>query len=138
AASGIESGTLHHPYAHEGSPLPFQSQSRRQHMLSTTRRCDLPPTCLWLWQLRHRLGRGRMETQSSVLRRDSSMKPWPELTKCIHLDNRGLEPPEPMMRILTALKRLGDDEYILAHNDREPMFLYPKLKEMGYPYESEV
>lgn len=66
------------------------------------------------------------------------MKPWPELTKCIDLDNRGLEPPEPIMRILTALNQLGDDEYILAHNDREPMFLYPRLDEIGYLYKSEV
>lgn len=66
------------------------------------------------------------------------MKPWSDLTKCIHLENRDLEPPEPMVRILTALNQLGEDEYILAHNDREPMFLYPKLKEMGYPYKTEV
>lgn len=66
------------------------------------------------------------------------MRPWPELTKCIELDNRGLEPQEPMVRILAALNRLVEDEYILAHNDREPMFLYPRLDEMGYLYKSEV
>lgn len=66
------------------------------------------------------------------------MNPWPELTRCIRLDNRGLEPPEPMVRILTALRTLGDDAYVLAHNDREPVFLYAKLKEMGYPYHAEV
>lgn len=66
------------------------------------------------------------------------MNPWNDLTNCVRLDNRGLEPPEPMMRILAALKGLRDDAYLLAHNDREPMFLYPKLKEMGYEYKAEV
>lgn len=66
------------------------------------------------------------------------MHPWPELTRRIELDNRGLEPPEAMVRILTALKHLGDGEYILAHNDREPMFLYPRLDEMGYVYRAEL
>lgn len=66
------------------------------------------------------------------------MNPWPELKACIRLDNRGLEPPEPMVRILTALSELKDGEYILAHNDREPMFLFPRLKELGYEYVTEL
>lgn len=66
------------------------------------------------------------------------MHPWPDLKEPIRLDNRDLEPPEPMMRILAALKRLNDGEYIVAHNDREPMFLYPKLKSMGYEYHVEL
>lgn len=66
------------------------------------------------------------------------MQPWPDLAKRLELDNRGLEPPEPMVRILAALKDLPEDTYLLAHNDREPMFLYPKLKALGYEYHAEV
>jgi tRNA 2-thiouridine synthesizing protein A len=50
------------------------------------------------------------------------------------LDNRGLEPPEPMLRILEALESLQDDATLLAINEREPLFLYPELAARGYRY----
>lgn len=65
------------------------------------------------------------------------MNPWKEL-RPVELDNRGLEPPEPMMRILAALKRMADDECIVAHNDREPVFLFPKLQALGFEYHVEI
>jgi uncharacterized protein (DUF2249 family) len=52
------------------------------------------------------------------------------------LDNRGLEPPQPMMRILEALESLRDDATLLAINEREPLFLYPELSERGYQYQT--
>lgn len=51
------------------------------------------------------------------------------MANVIELDNRGLQPPEPMLRILEALDRLGPDESLVAVNDREPVFLYPMLQE---------
>ncbi|WP_240376970.1 DUF2249 domain-containing protein [Bacillus piscicola] len=53
------------------------------------------------------------------------------------LDNRGLEPPQPMMRTLEALEELEDTSTLLIINDRQPMFLYPELEERGYTHESE-
>jgi uncharacterized protein (DUF2249 family) len=50
------------------------------------------------------------------------------------LDNRGLQPPEPMMRILEALGHLGDGDTLVAVNDREPLFLYPQLEARGYAH----
>jgi tRNA 2-thiouridine synthesizing protein A len=50
------------------------------------------------------------------------------------LDNRGLEPPQPMLRILEALENLPDDAMLLAINEREPLFLYPELAARGYWY----
>jgi tRNA 2-thiouridine synthesizing protein A len=52
------------------------------------------------------------------------------------LDNRGLEPPQPMMRVLEALGSLADSETLVAINDREPMFLYPQLAARGYQHET--
>ncbi len=52
------------------------------------------------------------------------------------LDNRGLEPPEPMMRTFAALGGLAPGEVLEIHNDRRPMFLYPHLEERGYGYET--
>lgn len=48
------------------------------------------------------------------------------------LDNRGLEPPQPMMKTLEALETLKDNHTLVIINDRQPMFLYPELEERGY------
>lgn len=48
------------------------------------------------------------------------------------LDNRGLEPPQPMMLTLAALEKLGESDVLIIINDRRPMFLYEQLEELGY------
>ncbi|MGH8296186.1 MAG: DUF2249 domain-containing protein [Steroidobacteraceae bacterium] len=48
-----------------------------------------------------------------------------------YLDNRGLLPPEPMVRILDALEHLGAGDVLEALNEREPVFLYPELQARG-------
>ncbi|MEW6590654.1 MAG: DUF2249 domain-containing protein [Pseudomonadota bacterium] len=50
------------------------------------------------------------------------------------LDARGLEPPEPMERVLQtlALLRPGQTIRLLLH--REPFPLYPLLAQRGYGY----
>ncbi|PLR82700.1 DUF2249 domain-containing protein [Bacillus sp. V33-4] len=50
------------------------------------------------------------------------------------LDNRGLEPPQPMMRTLKALESLQQGRVLTIINDRRPMFLYEQLDEMGYTH----
>lgn len=56
----------------------------------------------------------------------------------IELDNRGLNPPDPMVRILDALDSLPADGEVVARNDREPLFLYPLLQERGYTWHTEA
>ncbi|CAG9608247.1 DUF2249 domain-containing protein [Pseudoneobacillus rhizosphaerae] len=53
------------------------------------------------------------------------------------LDNRGLEPPQPMMRTLAALENLKKNEILTIMNDRRPMFLYEQLEELGYKQRTE-
>lgn len=53
------------------------------------------------------------------------------------LDNRGLEPPEPLLRVLTAAEALGPDEELHVINDRRPMFLYPLLDQRGFVHRTE-
>lgn len=50
------------------------------------------------------------------------------------LDNRGLEPPQPMMRTLAALERCKSGEVVLIHNDRVPVFLIEELNNLGCLY----
>ncbi|WP_128101652.1 DUF2249 domain-containing protein [Paenibacillus sp. DCT19] len=52
----------------------------------------------------------------------------------IMLDNRGLEPPQPMMRTLAALERCNPGDVVLIHNDRVPVFLIEELNNLGCPY----
>lgn len=54
---------------------------------------------------------------------------WPAAS--VHLDNRGLQPPEPLVRILDALEHLGPGEVLEAINERDPVFLYPELEARG-------
>jgi len=50
------------------------------------------------------------------------------------IDNRGLEPPQPMVRTLQALNLLSNGDTLLIINDRKPLFLYPELEELGYTH----
>lgn len=50
------------------------------------------------------------------------------------LDNRGLEPPMPMVRTLEALEELPAGEVLTIHNDRVPIYLFPHLVERGAAY----
>ncbi|HEX7004599.1 MAG TPA: DUF2249 domain-containing protein [Trueperaceae bacterium] len=50
------------------------------------------------------------------------------------LDNRGLEPPMPMVRTLEAYERLLPGGRLVIHNDRVPIYLLPQLEERGAEY----
>ncbi|HEY7202706.1 MAG TPA: DUF542 domain-containing protein [Methylomirabilota bacterium] len=49
------------------------------------------------------------------------------------LDVRGLEPPQPMLRVLEALDTADDLEVWL---DRRPVFLYPQLEDRGFEHDT--
>ncbi len=53
------------------------------------------------------------------------------------LDNRGLEPPNPMIRTLEMLESMAPGEVLVIHNDRVPIYLLPQLADAGADYEVE-
>lgn len=53
----------------------------------------------------------------------------------IVVDNRGLQPPEPMVRILGIVPLLADAQRLEAINDRAPALLFPRLAELGFSHE---
>jgi uncharacterized protein (DUF2249 family) len=61
---------------------------------------------------------------------DRSFNDWPE--PVVRLDNRDLDPPEPMVRILAAAENLGPGETLSALLRREPVFLFPQLEKRGF------
>lgn len=50
---------------------------------------------------------------------------WPQPAR--HMDNRDLDPPEPMVRILAAIEQMRPGEVLSALLCREPIFLLPEL-----------
>jgi len=50
----------------------------------------------------------------------------------LELDARGLEPPQPLVKILEALGHLPEHGELRARTDRRPMHLYPQLEERGF------
>jgi TusA-related sulfurtransferase len=57
---------------------------------------------------------------------------WPEPTK--HIDCSGLEPPEPMVRVLATLETLEPGQVLFALLAREPLFLFPELQARGHAW----
>lgn len=52
----------------------------------------------------------------------------------VHIDVRGLPPPDPMVAILRLIDS-GLTGTVIAYLDREPVFLYPELEDRGWGYE---
>lgn len=61
----------------------------------------------------------------------------PAAATTLKLDARGLEPPEPMMRILAAAGTLPADTVLQAHTERRPIHLYGELETRGLAHRSE-
>jgi uncharacterized protein (DUF2249 family) len=55
----------------------------------------------------------------------------------VRIDVRGLEPPEPMVRVLELLDDLDAGQSLEVTHDRRPLFLYPQLDERGFAHETD-
>ena len=54
----------------------------------------------------------------------------------IHVDVRGLVPPEPILAILRLLESIGDATTpVIIHHERDPVMLYGELAERGWTVE---
>ncbi len=60
-----------------------------------------------------------------------------EPAEIVDVDARGLEPPQPMVKILEALTSLPGDAALSARTDRRPVHLYPILEARGFRGESD-
>ena len=87
-----------------------------------------------------RTGRSAAESgKCYLLRRNSGAKGergmatrWP--SPLMHLDNRGLMPPEPMVKVLGAVEAMQSGEVMDVLLDREPSFLFPQLEQRGHEW----
>ena len=56
----------------------------------------------------------------------------PVSTEIVEVDARGLEPPQPLVKILESLVALPAGAELRAFTDRRPMHLYAQLDERGF------
>lgn len=59
------------------------------------------------------------------------------MSDTIRIDNRGLAPPEPLIRILSTINEVAPGTRIEALLDRRPVFLFPELESRGITYACE-
>ena len=83
------------------------------------------------WEIRFRPGAAPAPAKPAAPRGApaASSDGWP--APSVFLDNRGLQPPEPMVRILDAFEHLDAGAVLEAVNERDPVFLYPELQARG-------
>ena len=72
-------------------------------------------------------------TAPAVAEGEVSAARWPG--PLMHLDNRGLAPPEPMVKVLGAAEAMQPGEVMEVLLDREPSFLFPQLAERGHEWQ---
>jgi hypothetical protein len=54
----------------------------------------------------------------------------------IHVDVRGLAPPQPFLAIVRLLESIGDATTpVIVHHERDPVLLYGELAERGWTVE---
>ncbi len=58
-----------------------------------------------------------------------------QVGEAVHIDVRGLRPPQPMLAILRLLHTLDGPREVIVHHERMPDFLIPELAEMGWMLE---
>lgn len=83
------------------------------------------------WEIRFLPDNGSLEASEPASAAPSEGD-WPE--PAVHLDNRDLDPPEPMVRILAALERLAPGQTLFAELSREPIFLFRELEKRGHQW----
>lgn len=90
------------------------------------------------WEVRFsRDGQPESETETASAGSGSHAPAQPISEDVLEVDARGLEPPQPLVKILEALSALPAGVELRAHTDRRPMHLYAQLEARGFEGETE-
>lgn len=85
------------------------------------------------WEVLFRRSEPMAVASEPVVTADASdASGWPEPIQ--RMDNRDLDPPEPMVRILAALETMERGQVLSALLCREPIFLLPELAKRGHAW----
>jgi uncharacterized protein (DUF2249 family) len=84
------------------------------------------------WEVLFRPTETATATDSASTTSATDVTEWPDPVQ--HLDNRELDPPEPMVRILAVTEVMKNGEVLSALLCREPIFLLPELSKRGHAW----
>jgi len=110
-------------------PVPLFMVMAKRGFTHAVRRHAADDWSVWFW---------RTATDTPATDQSSAMAPSaaPAASeRTVVLDVRGLEPPDPMLRTLSALEDLPAGHELLQVNARVPQFLLPILAERGFLWE---
>jgi hypothetical protein len=62
---------------------------------------------------------------------DGHARVWNEADG-LHIDVRGLAPPQPLVQILQLVRQAPPDAVLIVHLHRDPLLLYPELLAFGW------
>jgi uncharacterized protein (DUF2249 family) len=82
------------------------------------------------WEVVFRPVAGEPEPAAVAVGQATGVDAWP--APVVELDNRDLEPPEPMVRTLEGVEALSPGQTLAALLPREPVFLFEELQARGY------
>ncbi len=84
------------------------------------------------WEVLFSPGASAMPATAAAAPKPATDDAWPSPAQ--EMDNRELEPPEPMVRILAATETMAKGAVLSALLCREPMFLLPELAKRGHAW----
>lgn len=79
----------------------------------------------------------RKAMESAVARSTELSQKSSTISQIVEVDARGLEPPQPLVKILESLAELPPGAELRGRTDRRPMHLYAQLEERGFAAETE-
>ena len=110
-------------------PKPLFAVMKKQGFSCTSR-----PTPTGDWEVRFTRQADAAPSTDNPAQSCSTVSPTGQV---IQIDARGLEPPQPMVRILESLAGLQQNAQLDALTDRRPMHLYAQLEDRGFAAETE-
>jgi uncharacterized protein (DUF2249 family) len=110
-------------------PTPLFSVMKQQGFSYTAK-----PTPTGDWEV---LFTRQATTPPVVASSSQSFETVSPIMQVIEVDARGLEPPQPMVKILETLAGLPQGVPLDARTDRRPVHLFAQLEERGFTAESE-
>jgi hypothetical protein len=110
-------------------PVPLFAVMGKRGFTHAARRHAADDWSVWFWRAAATVPPTDQSTMSAP-----AAAPAPS-ERTVVLDVRGLEPPEPMLRTLSALEDLPAGHELLQVNARVPQFLLPILAERGFMWE---
>ena len=111
-------------------PLPLYRVLARHELAHWAEQRDPGDWVVWFYRAPG--GSGADSSRAAPLGAPAPAPPATAPATVVRLDVRGLEPPQPMVRVLEQLERLGPDQALEVLHDRRPVFLYPQLDERGF------